>query len=308
MIQGTTKLVTISPVTAQEQARMRLDTADGRFSIAERLMADIEEWSKYAFDDGPRSHLGASIIAKPCDRDIWYSWRWFKHHQFGGTLQRLFQDGHWYEQRFIEMLTGIGCKITQVAEDGEQQRIYAVQGHFGGSTDGGAKLPERYGVVAQLGDFLLECKTMNTANFGKFHDAKESKPQHWGQMCVYGVKLGLRYAIYLIVNKNNSEIYIEIVELDWEYGQNLINKGEWIIFSQVPPPKISNNPSDYRCKLCDHHAVCQLNATPDANCRTCTYSSPIDNKQWLCNRWGAVIPSKEAMIEGCQGYTQLQVI
>ena len=306
MIQPITKLVTISPLLDHEQQRLRLDTVDGRFSIAEQLQKDIDEWCKQAFDDGPRTHLGASIIGNECDRATWYTFRWFKHKIHSARMYRLFQDGHWYEERFIEMLRGIGCQVHQVTEDGEQHHIYAVQGHFGGSTDGAATLPERYGLIATLGEFLLEFKTINTSGFSSFHDVQHSKPQHWGQMCVYGVKRGLRYAIYIIVNKNDSDMYIEVAELDWELGNRLIQKGEHIIYSTFAPPKLSQNPSDYRCKMCDYHKLCQMReVAPDVNCRSCKHSSPIDNKEWYCNQWNSVIPSKQAMIKGCQAYELL---
>jgi hypothetical protein len=304
MIQPVTKLVQITPVSPQEAAQFDLSTADGRFQIADRLLRDINEWCKKAFDDGPRTHLGASIIAAECDRHIWYSWRWFKHKIFSGTMQRLFQDGHWYEERFIEMLRGIGCTVTQVDDDGGQIRIYDVQGHFGGSTDGSTFLPPSYNLPV---NFLLEFKTANDKWFTKFHDVAESKPQHWGQMCVYGYKRGIKYGIYFIVNKNDSDLKIEVVELDWAYAKQLIDKGEWIIYSPVPPAKLSDNPSDWRCKMCDHHSVCHMGVEPDVNCRTCRHSSAIDNKQWKCNRWNILIPGQVEALSACTGYERLVV-
>jgi hypothetical protein len=225
-----------------------------------------------------------------------------KHKVFSGQMQRLFQDGHWYEERFIEMLRGIGCEVSQVNEAGEQHRIYACEGHFGGSTDGGMKLPPSYGLDFP---FLAEFKTINDKNFQKVHDVQFDKEQHFGQMCVYGVRLGLKFAVYFLVNKNNGEMKIEVVALDWALGQRLIDKGQWIITSQRPPAKLSDNASDWRCKMCDYHGICQLNQPVDVNCRTCQHSQAIDNKEWRCNLWNAVIPSKEAMLAGCSSHSPL---
>lgn len=271
-------------------------------SLAEQLQKDIDEWCSKAFDDGPRSHLGASIIGRECERHLWYTWRWIKHKIFSGRMQRLFQDGHWYEDRIIEILRGIGCTVSQVGEDGNQHRIYAVQGHFGGSSDGKVTLPARYG---QFPVFLTEFKTINANGFVKFHDVKNDKSEHWDQMCVYGVRLVIQYAIYFLVGKNDADLIIEVVELDWEHGERLISKGQRIIYMQEPPPRITNNPSDYRCKQCDHHGVCFMGVVPDVNCRSCRHSSPIDNKAWTCRRWNATIPSKQAMLEACPGYERL---
>lgn len=306
MIEPITKLVTISDPPESQKGFFVLETADGRHQLAERILADIDVWCREVFDDGPRSHLGASIIGSECDRHLWYTWRWFKHEKFNGRMLRLFQDGHWYEERFVEMLRGIGFTVAQVTDNGEQRRIYAVEGHFGGSCDGTATMPQRYGeMVSKYAPFLLEFKTINTAGFTKFHDVKESKPQHWAQMCTYGVKLGIRYCLYFLVNKNDADLHIEVVELDWDHGNRLISKGEWIIRSTVPPPRLSDNPSDYRCKMCNHHSVCHMRILPDVNCRSCLNSIPVSNAQWYCNVWQSVIPSKEAMIQGCQAYKVL---
>jgi hypothetical protein len=305
MIEPVTKLVTISAPPALELSQLRLDTADGRFQLGDRLQKDIDDWCAQAFDGGPRSHLGASIIAGECERHVWYTWRWVKHKIFTGRMQRLFQDGHWYEERFIQMLTGIGCSISQVTEDGAQHRIYAVQGHFGGSLDGMMKLPERYGPAVQT-TFLSEFKTANHKLFTQLTHLEEDKEQHWGQMCVYAVKKQIRYGIYFVVNKNDGDLKVFVVELDWELGQRLIDKGARIISSPTAPPRITNNPSDYRCKMCDHHGVCMLGQPKDKNCRSCRHASPIDEKQWHCAKWNATIPSKEALLAGCDAHEHIE--
>ena len=204
------------------------------------------------------------------------------------------------------MLRGIGCNVTQVEDNGEQRHITAVNGHFGGSTDGTASLPTRYGALAHsFGPFLLEFKTGNARSWSEMdgNGVQKKKPQHWGQVCVYGYKQGIKYAIYALVNKNDSQIYWEVIEL--EYAKRLISKAEHIIMSPVAPPRLSENPSDYRCKQCDHHSVCHMKQAPDVNCRSCKYSSPIEDKQWRCNKWGCVIPSKEAILAGCDAYSFL---
>lgn len=305
MIEPVTKLIQITAPSDLERNTLRLDTADGRFSLADRLQKDIDDWCAQAFDDGPRSHLGASIIGGMCDRHTWYTWRWFKHKVFSGRMQRLFQDGHWYEERYIQMLEGIGCTVSQVNEQGTQHRIYAVQGHFGGSLDGKLLLPDRYGPAVQT-TFLSEFKTANHKLFTALTHLEEDKEQHWAQMCVYGVKMQIRYGIYFVVNKNDADLKVFVVELDWALGQRLIDKGEWIIKSPTPPPRISNNPSDWRCKMCDHHGVCMMGERPDVNCRSCQHSEPIDEKQWRCRLWNATIPSKEAIIAACPSHQFIQ--
>lgn len=302
MIQTTEKTVALEAVTEIEQQQFAaLHTADGRFSLANRIQADIDTWFKQTFDDGPRNHLGASIIGKECDRHLWYTFRWWKHKIHTGRMQRLFQDGHWYEERFIAMLRGIGCEVQQVdPETGKQFRVEGVDGHFGGSGDGIVVLSPRYGTLPKM---ITEFKTINSKGFTSFHDVAYSKPIHWAQKCVYGYKLGIQYGLYFLVNKDDSDLYLEVCELDWELGARMEQRAQFVILSDTPPPKLTENPSDYRCKFCDHYKVCQLGTEqPDTNCRSCQHSRPIAEGNWRCNLWDATIPNRDAMLAGCPSH------
>jgi hypothetical protein len=42
---------------------------------------------------GFRLHLGASLIGKPCERSLWYDFRWTTVAQHPGRLLRLFETG-----------------------------------------------------------------------------------------------------------------------------------------------------------------------------------------------------------------------
>ena len=304
MIQATDKLVQIKPVTDLERSFFRLDTTDGRMQLADRIHEDIDEWCQKAFDDGPRNHLGASIIGGFCDRNTWMTFRWIKHKIHSGRMQRLFQDGHWYEERFIEMLQGIGCEVRQVdPQTGKQYRISFAKRHGGGSSDGILILSSRYGAFPPM---ICEFKTINEKGFLQFHDVEYSKPEHWGQICIYGFMNGIQHAVYFQVNKNDADMRVEVVELDWLHAQTLIKKAGDIIASQTPPPRISNDVSWWQCKFfCDHYRVCQLGETPDRNCRSCRHSSPVADAKWHCNRWNIEIPNREAALQGCTGYEQL---
>jgi hypothetical protein len=85
--------------------------------------------------DGFRSHLGASLIGKPCARDLWYGFRWAVAKIFDGRILRLFNRGHLEEARFIALLRAAGIIVQSVAEGGGQFRIQAAGGHFGSSLD-----------------------------------------------------------------------------------------------------------------------------------------------------------------------------
>lgn len=83
-----------------------------RVTLAKRIKADIDEWCRVTYDDGHRTHLGASLIGRECSRYLWYVFRWVKAAKFDGRMQRLFQRGHREEAQFIAMLEGIGATVS----------------------------------------------------------------------------------------------------------------------------------------------------------------------------------------------------
>lgn len=87
-------------------------------------------------DDGFRPHLGASQIGKPCERALWYDFRWVTRSGFQGRILRLFETGQLEEARLVRNLRRIGATVLEVdPETGRQWRVEAHGGHFGGSLD-----------------------------------------------------------------------------------------------------------------------------------------------------------------------------
>lgn len=276
---------------------VNLDTPGVLAALSRRIAEDIDAYCIKAYDDGHRNHLGASIIGQACARASWYTFRWVYYKRHTGRMLRLFQRGHLEEARFIEYLRGIGFEVFDVAIDGEQHRIKGVFGHFGGSLDGGAKFPELYQINEPI---LTEFKTQGTGS--KFVKMKEkgvrlTKPQHYAQMCVYGNKYKLKYALYMVVNKNDDDLHIEVVRLDWAFGAELEQKAERIINAIEPPEKLGMVPTYYECKYCDFLEVCHNGAPSEKNCRSCKNCFPADNAEWNCSKYG-IVP-KDFIKTGC---------
>jgi hypothetical protein len=272
-----------------------------RKAIAQQIKDAIDEYCRVTYDDGHRSHLGASMIGDVCNRRLWYGWRWVQSSKFGGRMQRLFNRGHKTEDRFIEWLTAIGVRVWSHTEDGNQFRISAIEKHYGGSLDSIGQAPEWLGKLAQLQGFLIEYKTHNEKSFGKLvkDGVKKSKPRHWVQMCVYGQKYGFQYAVYCAINKNDDDLHIEIVELDWNVGTDAERKAEYVITSQVPPARYSETITNFECQFCDLKAICHQGAPYEVNCRSCNMARPVANGEWHCGHFNAIIP-KDFIPKGCQ--------
>lgn len=251
-------------------------------------------------DDPFRAHLGASLIGQQCGRAIWYGFRWATKPQFSGRILRLFNRGHLEEARFIAALLTIGVKVYQQDENGKQFRISDFGGHFGGSGDGIAigipDLPE--GMAC-----LLEFKTHNEKSFIKLlkDGVKSAKFEHYVQMNVYMRKMGLPVALYGAVNKNNDELYFELVPLNGEIADQFIDRGRQIVSLKEAPVRINESPGWFACNWCDHRKVCHLKAAPERNCRTCQFSEAKEDGTWHCGQYDKTI-SKELQITGCESY------
>lgn len=283
-----------------------------RAEIARRILADIDAYCVATYDDGHRSHLGASLIGHECSRYLWNVFRWLKAEAFTGRQLRLFQRGHLEEARFEEYLRGIGANVVAFqpgasgnAGKGEQQfRIKAVMGHFGGSLDGQVTLPEKYGVPF---GFLSEYKTKGTGRgFKKLREngVKLEAPQHYAQMSMYGRAYNYKYAIYMAVNKNDDDLHIEVVELDWRLGEQLEAKAHDVITSQLPPAKIAESPAYLACKWCHFSGICHNGEAVEKNCRSCRHASAVDNGEWYCDKWQGNIP-KDFIAQGCDNHAAI---
>ncbi len=188
----------------------------------------------------------------------------------------------------------------------KQWRISGAMGHYGGSLDGKCKAPERYQLPQDI-ILSLSFKTNNTGSgYAKVatEPLQKSKPKHWAQECQYGYKEGIRYCIYMIENKNDSDITFKVIELDWNYGAQLEKKAETIIFSKEPPPRISENPMLQACQWCHQKDICHNGATPEKNCRSCRNAEPAYEGQWHCSLHNALIPSDFIKI-GCDNWNPI---
>ena len=288
---------------------VNLDAPGVAKALAKRILEEIDEYCVRTYDGGHRSHLGASLIGRECKRYLWYVFRWCLHEKTTGRQQRLFNRGHREEARFIEWLEAIGFKVWFENRDevpnekGEypQYRISDVMGHFGGSLDGIAVLPERYGIAEPV---LLEFKTNGTgAGFNKLADdgMPIAKPEHFAQTSTYGKKYNFRYCVYLNINKNDDSLHIEVVKLNHNLGEQMIMKAEQIIMSQTAPARLSDNPTFHKCGYCHMKEVCHKGAVVEVNCRSCAFARPVENAEWFCEVHNGNIP-KDFIAKACPSY------
>jgi len=205
----------------------------------------VQWWDKQP--DEPRPHLGASEIGRPCDRAIWYSFRWATKKKFPGRIKRLFDRGNREEEVFMRELKGIGAEVY------DRDPVTGLQHRFKSWC-------------------IVEFKTHGNKSFTDLvaKGVEESKPEHYAQMQVYMGLAELERALYLAVNKDTDELHSEWIHFDKAAFAALLERAEKIIRADEPPPGISTDPAWWQCKMCDHQNVCSVSAA---------------GPTWCCHRW-----------------------
>lgn len=273
--------------------------------LADEIKRQIDLYAQETYDDGPRKHLGASLIGHECTAYLWFLFRWAAHEKHSGRMQRLFQRGHLEEARYEEYLAGIGIKLSTIdPETGKQYRVSGCGGHFGGSLDGIANIDgfaQKHLGFTLPDDILAEFKTNGTgAAFQKLFTGKlpVAKYQHYAQTSVYGYKRGFTHVLYLNTCKNDDDMYVEVAKLDHGLGHAMEQRAEYVIRSPKRPMRCSDNPAFWLCKSCVFADICHNGAPPKVNCRSCRFAVPIEGAEWYCTSANGTIP-QDFIPQGC---------
>lgn len=245
---------------------------------------DAIEAAVVAAEDRDFDHVvRGSSIGNPCERALWYRFRWAHDpEQFSGRMLRLFDTGNVEEDRMVAWLTMAGCDVQAVdPETGEQWEVVALDGHFKGHLDGILT-----GLLeAPKTPHLLECKTHNAKSFAqlKKHGVAVAKPEHVAQMQVYMHLKSLTRAVYLAKCKDDDTLYLERIHYDQAHALSLMAKAERIRDANEAPAKIGG-PDSFACRFCPSRAVCHDGAPALRNCRTCIHSAWDKEGRWHCLR------------------------
>jgi hypothetical protein len=221
-------------------------------------------------------------------------------------MLRLFNRGHLEEARFIAMLLSIGCQIYQQDENGKQYRISDAGGHLGGSGDGIAiNVPD----LQPDQPCVTEFKTASEKKFNEFkaNGVREANFKYFVQMQLYMGKMGIACALFMVVNKNNDEVYAEIVPFDSAIYSMYLDRGVRLVFVNHTPSKLPNASAGwFKCRFCTHIDVCHKGVAPEKTCRSCAYSTVEQDGTWTCNFTDPKkVLSTEEQYQACDSYKRL---
>lgn len=276
-------------------------------TTAKYIYETYEQRAARSVDDGNRMHLGASEIGDDCARKNWYSFRWSLKSQFSGRMLRLFKRGHREEPEMIADLRAANITVHDLDERGNQYGFSMWGGHFAGHFDGVAKgFPEAPTVW-----HVTEFKTHKDELFKKLvkDKVKVAQPKHFVQCQLYMGHSGVKRAMYVAVNKNDDDIYTERIEFDQEVFDKYVAKAEQVIFSDAPPPRISEKPDFWKCTYCDYRSICHEPRVPEVTCRSCAHVTPERDGRWSCAKAPAPGTIPEAITRtGCLAHRYIPVL
>lgn len=250
--------------------------------------------------DWRRPHLGASQLGKPCDRQVWYGFRWVQAPEHPGRILALFERGEREEQVQFSRLRSAGVEVWSVDPTTGRQFTVDLGPHMGGSMDGIV-----LGLLeAPKTPHVIDVKTASKKQFDKL---LKVGVREWNfgyytqlQMYMHDPKHDINRAVLWVVCKDDDRLYMERFEYDRRFATQQVERGQRIIFADSPPSRISEDPSWYECKFCDYHATCQAGqiAKLQRNCRSCAHSTPRDDGTWHCDKFdkSLTVPDQKA---GC---------
>lgn len=195
-------------------------------------------------DDAPRGYIGASNIGSDCLRQIWYEYTNAPSSEVSNKIRRTWAIGHRLEDFVIELLKLAGIEFEDYQIELSDDVLEYFRGHF----DGLMVNPEA----------ILEIKTAKDASFKLFvkDGCKKWNARYYAQVQAYMGMSGVHSAYILVLNKDNSELSDELVTFDEDLYKKLEDKARMIANAIIEPPRISNSPLWFQCKLCKFNKVC----------------------------------------------------
>jgi hypothetical protein len=262
-----------------------------------------------SLEELPRLYLGMSSIGESCSRKSWYRFRFAGRETFDALTLKRFADGHRTEALVIERLKMVDGVTVIDLIDGEQIGFSDLEGHFSGHADG-----EIIGILqAPKTPHILEVKCVEEKSFNKLKklvsDVGEKQAlRAWNSTYWTQGQLYCHYRSYkrhyLVVSTPGGRDWMG-VRTDYDMASALreIEKARRIIKAQEPPERIGDE-SYFECKWCQFNGICHKDEFPDRSCRTCVHSTPIEEGNWHCDRWGKNLTLQE-QIDGCPAHLLL---
>ena len=211
-----------------------------------------------------RNYLGMSAIGHPCERKLYYDYRSTVRKAHDAATLKRFEDGHRGEALMADRLRLVHG-ITLLTVDPETGKQFGFQDHdgeFRGHMDGAI-----HGLLqASAAWHCWEHKCVKEEKQAKLVKLKAEKGEknalaEWDEIYYAQAMLYLHYSgmdrHYLTVSTPGERSTVSCrTDANPEVALKLIEKAKRIIDAPFPLARISNDPSWWQCRWCDHIDTC----------------------------------------------------
>lgn len=259
--------------------------------------------SELMYGGKPRTYLGMSVLGEECLAKTWLTFHWAATSKHSAKTERTFNLGHSFEKIIIQQLKDAGMQVFKILEneieeemfggkDEVQETLVGFAGHAMGHSDGRVR-----GVIeAPKTVHLLELKTANDTAFKGFVKlgCKGQEPKYFYQTQRYMKAKKLTRTLFIVINKNTSELHIERIDEDKSVQDDLIRKEQHLIISHEIPTRVYPI-GFYKCGIswCAQSLVCRGEVNPLRTCRTCEFGNIEDHGKWSCEKHKKELSSQE---------------
>jgi len=208
----------------------------------------------------PRDYLGASRLGEECSRRLQYEYQHTpRDHEFEGSILRIFQTGHMFEDLAIRWLRAGGYDLRIEKSNGDQYGFSVADGRIAGHIDG-VLIGGPEGLIYPC---LWECKSLNEKSWKDLvrRTARVATPVYYTQVQLYMAYMQLtdHPAVLTAVNKNTSGLWHEIIPFDPAEAQKHSDRGVQILRACDAGellPRIASSSDFFKCKMCPYAKRC----------------------------------------------------
>lgn len=192
-------------------------------SPASKIAQAVDEYVLTKRENRPTHANSASQLAHPCTRYLVLKRdKWGEETLPPLSLQYVFEEGNTHEDAVEDLFKKAGFKIEK-SEMYLEWRVYNITGHI----DGTVQVDGR--------EYPIEIKSVSTHYFDAiktFDDIKNHRywfVKKWaGQLTLYLTMMNKDAGIMVLKNKNNGQIKVLDVALDYDLAESLVKKAEGI--------------------------------------------------------------------------------
>ncbi len=209
--------------------------------------------------------LSASKAGFPCMRNLWY------------TVNGYGVDGE--TDKRTQRIFDVGTALEPVAVDWLRQDGWTVEYNPGSQkAELKVSIPVRGGMLTghpdciiskgEIQNALVDIKTMNDRAFTQWkrEGTQKSKPQYATQLHIYAMGLiaqgrKIEHLGIVGVNKNNSEMYIDLFDYDAFRGEG-IKDFTSMLFEMEKEPNLGCPHESWACSYCEFADICEIPKKP----------------------------------------------